>query len=124
MHAMLWTLQIVLALLYVAGGAYKTFQPSALASQLPGVPPGVWVTLGLIELVGAVLLVVPALIRWMPNLTVVAAVVLTVETLALVVLYARYSRQITVENPLVWAAAMACLVALVAWGRHAVRPLV
>lgn len=123
MHVILWTLQIALALLYFAGGAYKTFQPAALMSQLPGVPPAVWMALGVVELIGAVLLVVPALTRWMPNLVVVAAVVLTIETLALAALYARYSRHITVENPLVWAVMMAGLVAFLAYGRHALRPL-
>jgi uncharacterized membrane protein YphA (DoxX/SURF4 family) len=124
MHATLWTLQIVLALLYFSGGAYKTFQPAALASELAGTPAALWVVLGLIEIIGAVLLVVPALTRWMPSLTPMAAVVLTVETLALAALYARYSLNLTVENPLVWAVAMAALVAFVAYGRLALRPLV
>lgn len=123
MHVTLWTLQAVLALLYLSGGGYKAFQPAVLTNQMPGVPPALWVVLGVIEMVGGVMLVVPALTRWMPGATALAAAVLTLETLALAALYARYSLDVTVANPLTWAVTMAVLVAFVAYGRYALRPL-
>lgn len=118
MTVFLWILQIVLALLYVAGGAYKTFMFDEVASQLSAVPRPVWTALGVVEMIGGILLIVPAALKWMPALTPLAASVLAVETLALVVVYASYSLALRAENPLVWAAVMFVLVAFVAYGTY------
>jgi hypothetical protein len=123
MNVLLWALQVILALLYLAGGAYKTFSFDQLAKQFSAISRGGWRALGVLEMVGAVLLIVPAAVNWMPILTPIAAAVLALETLALAGLYARYSLKLTAENPLVWAVAMALLAAFVAYGRFAVSPL-
>jgi hypothetical protein len=60
----------------------------------------------------------------MPHLTALGAAVLALETLGLAGLYARYSLELTAANPLVWSVVMGVLVAFVAYGRYAVRPLV
>ena len=117
MNGVLWAVQAVLALLYLAGGAYKTFMFDELATQLQVLPRAAWGVLGGIEMIGAVLLIAPAALRWKPGLTPRAAIVLTVETLGLAALYASYSLAFTAENPFVWAAAMAVLVGFVAYGR-------
>ena len=122
MNVLLWVLQVALALLYLAGGAYKTFMFDELANQMNALPRGGWAALGVFEMLCAVLLVVPAAAKWMPVLTPLAAAALAVETLALAGLYARYSLQLTAANPLVWAAVMGLLVAFVAYGRYALRP--
>ncbi len=122
MNVLLWVLQVALALLYIAGGAYKLTSFDQLASQMTTLPPGGWRALGVIEILGGILLIVPAATRWMPFLTPAAAVVLAVETLALAALYASYSLKLTGTNPLIWAAVMALLVAFVAYGRYAIRP--
>ncbi len=118
MTVFLWILQTVLAVLYVAGGAYKTFMSADLATHLAGVPRPVWGALGIVEMIGGVLLIVPAAMKWMPALTPAAAAVLAVETLALVALYASYSLALRAENPLVWAVVMFVLVAFVAYATH------
>ncbi len=122
MNAFLWVLQVVLALLYVAGGAYKTFMFDELARQMGALSRGGWRTLGVIEMLCGLLLVIPAAARWMPVLTPLAAAALAVETLILAGLYARYSLKLTVANPLVWSVVMGLLVAFVAYGRYALRP--
>src|SRR5437899_1918820 len=71
------------------------------------------------EMVGAVLLIVPAAAKWMPVLTPLAAAALALETLALAGLYARYSLKLAATNPLVWAVVMGLLSAFVAYGRYA-----
>jgi hypothetical protein len=124
MNVFLWILQGALALLYLSGGAYKLFMFDELANQFRAIPHGAWRALGVIEILGAVLLVVPAATKWMPVLTPLAAAVLAVETLALAALYARYSVKLDVTNPMVWAVVMGLLVAFVAYGRYALRPLV
>jgi DoxX-like protein len=119
MNLLLWILQIALALLYFAGGAYKLFSydelakvPAAAALSRAG-----WGALGVLEMIGAVLLIVPAALTWMPKLTPLAAAVLAVETLALACVDARYSLELTVTNPLVWALPIGLAAAFIAYGR-------
>jgi len=77
---------------------------------------------GVIEMVGAVLLIVPAAAKRMPVLTPLAAAALALESLALAGLYARHSLELAATNPLVWSVAMGLLAAFVAYGRYALRP--
>jgi hypothetical protein len=121
MNVLLWILQAVLALLYLAGGAYKVFSFEQVAAQFDALPRGGWSALGVIEMLGAVLLIVPAAVKWMPSLTPLAATVLTLETLGLAALYARYSLTLAPTNPLVWAVMMALMVGFVAYGRYALE---
>ncbi len=123
MNVLLWVLQVALALLYLAGGAYKAFMFDELASQMRALPRGGWRALGVLEMLCAVLLIVPAAAKWMPVLTPLAAAALALETLALAALYARYSLKLTAANPLVWSVVMGLLAAFVAYGRYALRPL-
>lgn len=122
MNILIWVLQAALALLYLAGGAYKLFSFDQLAKQFGSLSRGGWRVLGAIEILGAVLLIVPAATNWMPVLTPLAAIVLALETLFLVGIYARHSLKLTAENPLIWAVVMALLVAFVAYGRFALSP--
>lgn len=124
MNVLLWILQVALALLYLAWGGYKFTNFAALANQVSAIPPGGWRALGVVEMLGGLLLIVPAATRWMPFLTPVAAGVLALETLGLAALFARDSLKLAVTNPLVWALVMGLLVAFVAYGRYALRPAV
>jgi len=119
MNVLLWVLQIALALLYFAGGQYKVFKFDALANHMRALSRGGWRTLGVLEMVGAVLLIVPAATKWMPVLTPLAAAVLALETLTLAALYGRYSLKLAASNPMVWAVVMGLLSAFVAYGRYA-----
>ena len=123
MNILLWASQAVLGLLFVAGGYYKAFQFEQLASQFTAIPSGGWRALGVLEMLGAALLIVPAATKWMPALTPIAAAVLAIETLAISAVYARYSLKLSAENPLVWSVVMLLLVAFVAYGRYAIKPL-
>ena len=124
MNVLLWIFQAALALLYITGGAYKVFKFDELANQLSALSHGGWRALGMLEVLGGVLLIIPAATRWMPMLTPLAAAVLAVETLALAGLYAQYSLKVAASNPLVWSVVMGLLAVLVADGRYAVRPTV
>jgi hypothetical protein len=102
MNIVLWVLQIVLALLCLAGGAYKLFAFEELAKMpaTSALSRGAWGAIGVFEMVCGVLL----------------------ESLALAALYAQHSLQLAVTNPLVWVAAMALMAAFVAYGRYAPKP--
>ncbi len=119
MTVLVWILQIVLAFLYLAGGGYKTFSYEELMKGAVAFPREAWIGLGVFEMVGAVLLIVPAALNWMPVLTPVAAAALAVETLLLAAIYASYSAAITVENPMTWAIVMGVLMTWVAWHGYA-----
>ena len=124
MNVLLWILQVALALLSLAGGAYKVFSFDAVANQpfFGALPRGGWSALGVFEVLCAVLLVVPAAANRMPILTPLAAAALGLESLALAVLYARYSLALTAANPLVWVVAAALIAAFVAYGRYLLKP--
>ena len=124
MHVFLWVLQIALALLALAGGAYKVFMFDELA-KVPttgAFSPTRWGALGVFEMLCGVLLVVAGATKWMPVLTPLAAAALALESLALAAVYARYSLALATTNPLVWVVAMALMAALVAYGRYALGP--
>lgn len=123
MNIFLWVLQVALAVLYFAGGSYKAFKFGELAKQMPGLSLGGWRTLGAIEMVGAVLLLIPAAVTSLPSLTALAAAALALETLALAGLYARYSLKLTASNPMVWGVAMGLIAAFVAYGRYTLFPM-
>jgi len=112
MNVLLWILQIALAVLYFAGGQYKVFKFDPLANYMRALPRGGWRAVGVLEIVGAILLVVPATAP-------LAAAALAIETLALGGLYARYSTKLAATNPMTWAVVMGLLVAFVAYGRYA-----
>jgi DoxX-like family len=124
MNILLWVLQVALALLYLAGGAYKVFKFDELANTAfyGALSRGGWSALGAFEMLCAVLLVVPAAAKWMPLLTPLAAAGLALETLAVAGLYALYSLKLNATNPLVWSVVMGLLAAVVAYGRYALRP--
>ncbi|MFP2960865.1 DoxX family protein [Myxococcus sp. 1LA] len=124
MNIVFWILQAFLALLFLAGGSYKAFSFQQLAGQFSEVPIGAWRALGFLEMAGGVLLIVPAAFKWMPSLTAHAAAVLTFETFALAVLYARHSTKMTPENPLLWSLVMGVMLAFVTYGRYVIKPVV
>lgn len=120
MNILLWILQAALALQFFAGGAYKIFQFDQIA-QMPvmgALSRGGWGVVGAIEMLCAVLLIVPAATKWMPALTPIAAAVLVVESIALAVLYGRHSLQMDPTNPLVYVVVGGLVAAFVAYGRY------
>jgi VIT1/CCC1 family predicted Fe2+/Mn2+ transporter len=119
MNIVLWVIQAALAFLYLAGGGFKIFKPDALAGHFRGLSPNVWRALGLIEVVGGVLLVLPAKVTGMPALTGMVAAVLAVETLGIAAAYGAKSVKFVAANPFPWNLIMGLLVAFVAWGRYA-----
>jgi hypothetical protein len=82
---------------------------------------GTWSALGVFEVVCGTLVVVPAVMKWMPMLTPLAAGALVIESLGLAVVYSRYSRALAATNPLLWVVAIALMGVIVAFGRSPSR---
>ena len=114
MNILLWVLQVLAALLYGASGVMKVFMFDKVSEGVPSfgaLPPEAWKALGILELVCMVGLIVPAAFHWQPTLTVVAATVLTIESLVFVWVHAKY-REIT---PIILSVVLGVLVAFIAY---------
>lgn len=123
MNILLWVLQIVAALLYAASGVMKVFLFDKISGDVPSfgaLPRQVWMALGILELACTVGLIVPAALRWHPTLTVVAAAVLSIESLVFVGVHVKY-REI---GSIVMVCVLGLLMAFIAYGRFVMKPIV
>jgi hypothetical protein len=74
MNIVLWVLQVLLALAFLAHGLLLLFPPAAIAAQmLASLPRGFWLFLGVAEVLAAVGLTLPGLTRVQPWLVPAAA---------------------------------------------------
>jgi uncharacterized membrane protein YphA (DoxX/SURF4 family) len=119
MNVVMLILQLALAFLYLSGGAYKLFSFDQLASQFTALPHAGWQAVGVIEIVGGILLVLPTFVKRAGAWTPLVCVLLAIETFALAAIYASYSLELAATNPLVWSVVMGVLVAFVGYRRSA-----
>jgi DoxX-like protein len=123
MNILLWILQALAALLYGASGVMKAFMFDKVSHDVPSfgaLPRRVWMTLGIMELVCVVGLIVPAALHWHPALTVVAATVLAVESLVFIGVHAKY-REI---GPIIMCIVLGLVMAFIAYGRLVLSPII
>jgi DoxX-like family len=87
----LWVAQLLLAAAYALFGSMKATQPldqlAAMMTWIPDFPPLFVRTLGVVEVLGAVGLILPSLTRIQPRLTVFAALCILVHQLCAVTLH-------------------------------------
>ena len=122
MNVLLWVLQVLGALLYAASGVMKVFLFDKVSADVPSfraLPREAWMALGIVELVCTVGLIVPAAFHWQPNLTVVAAAVLAIESLVFIGVHVKY-REI---SPIVLSGVLGLLMAFIAYGRMVLEPI-
>ena len=123
MNILLWVLQALGALVFGASGVMKVFMFDKVSGDVPSfgaLPRKAWTALGIIELVCVVGLIVPAALPWQPNLTVVAATVLAIETLLFIWVHVKY-REI---GPIIFSAVLGLVMAFIAYGRMVLKPIV
>lgn len=121
MNILLWVLQVLAALVYGASGSMKVFMFDKINKQVPSfgaLPRKAWMTLGILELVCTVLLILPAALHWRPTLTVVAATVLALESLVFVWVHAKYSE----KKSIIFSCLLGLLMAFIAYGRMVTSP--
>jgi hypothetical protein len=114
----LWILQALLALLFLFAGGMKLVLPAnVLAEQVP--LPDLFVRfIGVVEVLGAVGLLVPALLRIRPSLTTLAAAALAVEMVVATVFSVALFGVAAAVVPVV----VGLLSAVVAYGRWQLAP--
>jgi uncharacterized membrane protein YphA (DoxX/SURF4 family) len=123
MNTLLWILQLLAALVYASSGVMKVFMFDKVSQDVPSfgaLPRQAWTALGILELVCTIGLILPAALHWRPTLTVVAAVVLAIESLVFIGVHVKY-REMT---PIIMSAVLGLLMAFIAYGRMVLKPLV
>ena len=122
MNILLWVLQGLAALLYVSSGVMKVFMFDRISQDVPSfgaMPREAWMALGILELACTIGLIVPAAFHWRPQLTVLAAGLLAVESLVFVWVHLKYHE----TTPLLLSGALGLLMVFIAYGRLFLRPI-
>jgi uncharacterized membrane protein YphA (DoxX/SURF4 family) len=122
MNILLWVLQVFAALLYGASGVMKVFMFDQISEQVPSfgaLPQEAWMTLGTLELVCTVGLIVPAAVRRQPRLTVLAATVLAIESLVFIGVHVKYHEIAS----MILSGVLGLLMAFIAYGRMVLKPI-
>ena len=122
MNVLLWVLQVLAALVYGSSGVMKVFMFDKVSQGVPSfgaLPRKAWMTLGIVELVCTVGLIVPAAFHWQPRLTILAATVLAVESLVFVWVHVKY-REVA---PTILSGVLVLLMAFIAYGRMVLQPI-
>jgi hypothetical protein len=123
MNILLWVLQVLAALLYGASGVMKVFLFDTISRDIPSfgaLPREVWMALGFLELLCTLGLILPGALHWRPQLTVLAAALLAIESLVFIWVHLRYQEQMT----LILSGVLGLLMAFIAYGRMVLKPIV
>lgn len=114
--------QILGTFAYGASGVMKIFLFDKVSADVPSfgaLPREAWMVLGILELVCAPGLIIPAVLHWRPTLTVAAATVLALESLVFIWVHVKYG-----ETPsIVMSAILGLTMAFIAFGRMALKPV-
>ncbi len=122
MNILLWVVQVLGALLYGSSGVMKVFLFDKVSQDVPSfgaLPQKAWMGLGILELACTVGLIVPAASHWLPQLTILSAAVLAVESLVFVWVHVKY-REVA---PTILSAVLGLLMAFIAYGRMVLQPI-
>jgi hypothetical protein len=121
-NTLLWTLQVITALLYGSSGVMKVFMFDKVSADVPSfgaLPRKAWTALGIIELLSVAGLILPGVLHWHPGLTIAAAIVLALEGLVFIFVHVKYRE----AGPIIFSAVLAIVMAFVAYGRAVLAPL-
>ena len=122
MNILLWVLQVALAWLAIAGGAFQIFKIDQLqetVASMRALPHGLWAVLGAVGCVAGVGLILPGAIGMSSILTPIAALTVAAESVLITAFYLHYGD----SSPVPYSVVMALLGAFIAYGRFALKPL-
>jgi hypothetical protein len=108
--------------MYAASGFMKVFmfeKVSADVQSFGALPRGAWAALGILELVCVVGLIVPGVLKAYPQITVVAAGVLALESLVFIGVHMKYHE----TTPIIMSGALGLIMALIVYGRLVLQPI-
>ncbi len=116
MNIVLWVLQIALAWLCIAGGAFQIFKFDQLkkgVAAMRALPRGLWAFLGAFGCLAGLGLILPGALNVLPIITPIAAIAVAVQSLFITGLYVHYRD----TSPIMYTVAMAIMAAFIAYGR-------
>jgi uncharacterized membrane protein YphA (DoxX/SURF4 family) len=116
MNTLLWVLQAVAALLYGSSGVMKVFLFDKISHDVPSfaaLPRKVWAILGVLELVCVAGLILPRALNWHPELTVMAAALLAIESLVFIGVHVKYRER----GSTIMSGVLGVVMAFIAYGR-------
>jgi uncharacterized membrane protein YphA (DoxX/SURF4 family) len=123
MSLLLWILQILLAIMFLAAGAMKAFQPyETMARRMPWVEdysPGTVRTIGALEILGGLGLVLPAVFGILVVLTPLASIGLAIIMVLATIHHLRRRE----TGQMVFTIVLLLVLLFVAWGRFSLAPL-
>ena len=124
MNIVLWIVQILLALAFLMAGTMKATQPlDRLAARMQWVkslrPPRLVRVIGVLEVLGAIGLILPAVTGILPWLTPIAAVGLVLTMIGAMMLHMRRGEAAHIAPNVI----LLLLAAFIVVGRFAVMPL-
>ena len=122
LHIALWVVQALLAVSLISGAIMKFMPIEKISAMMPWtgqLPPLVVRLLGLVDLLGAIGLTLPALLRIKPNLTPIAAVC----TIALMIAATIFHVSRGESSVIGFNIFSMVLAAFIAWGRFKKVPI-
>jgi DoxX-like family len=122
MNILLWVLQVALAWLCIAGGAFQIFKIQELQKNVASMrelPPSLWAVFGAFGCLAGLGLILPGATNMLPDLTPIAAAAVAAQSVVITALYIYYGDR----SPMVYSAAMAVMAAFIAYGRFSLKPL-
>jgi uncharacterized membrane protein len=121
MNIFLWISQIVLALHTLMGAVWKYSNTEKSLPSLSAIPHGVWLAMGVIEVLCSLALVVPAFNKSLAMLIPIAAGVIAAEMLLFCILHLQSGDPN--HGQLVYWLVVAAFCAFIIYGRIALKPL-
>lgn len=121
MNVFLWILQIPLAVHTVMGAVWKFSNSEQTVPALRGIPHGVWLAMGVFELLCSLGLILPAFKKPLAILVPLAAICIAAEMLLFSGLQI-YSGEANYNHMIYWLV-VAVICTFVAYGRLALKPL-
>jgi len=120
MNIVLWVLQVLLALAFLAHGWLYLWPPAEMVEQMnASIPPALRLFIGVAEVLAAIALVVPGVVRVAPWLVPLAAAGLAIVMISATIFHAWRSE----VSAAVTTAVLLVIVSLVAYLRWRVIPI-
>jgi hypothetical protein len=121
MNVLLWILQILLAVHTAVGAVWKSSNSEQTLPSLGAIPHGVWQSLTILELLGAVALIVPLFNKRAAGLAPIAAGCVAVEMLFFSGVH--LASGATNMGPVIYWLAVAAVSAFIVYGRLVLKPI-
>jgi hypothetical protein len=121
MNAILWILQVLLALHTTMGAVWKVSHSENAVPSLAALPHPLWLAMSVLEFLAALALVSPVASKRLGRLVPIAAVYVIAEMLVFTVVH--LTSGATAPGEIVYWLVVAALSGFIAWGRLVKRPL-